>query len=124
MAKIISRETLEELAKEIAKLHKPIMFNWPAKFGLSDLTPASIVSKLAPQQAGQPSLEPEMPIPASSTAPSTKEARPTGKTLKPKKKLICNSCGEAVAYNVAKFCWFNKKKFGENIYCMDCQKKV
>ena len=43
---------------------------------------------------------------------------------KPKQKLICHSCGVALAYNVAKFCWFNKAKFGGNLYCMDCQKKV
>ena len=41
-----------------------------------------------------------------------------------KQKLVCHSCGTAVGYNVAKFCWFNKPKFGGNIYCMDCQKTV
>ena len=43
---------------------------------------------------------------------------------KPKQKLVCHSCGTSVGYNVAKFCWFNKPKFGGNIYCMDCQKTV
>ncbi len=43
---------------------------------------------------------------------------------KAKSKLACSSCGIQVGYNVAKFCWFNKAKFGGNVYCMDCQKKV
>ncbi|HEY9193982.1 MAG TPA: nuclease-related domain-containing protein, partial [Methyloversatilis sp.] len=35
MAKIIGPDTLEVLARDIAKLHKPIAFDWSAKFGLS-----------------------------------------------------------------------------------------
>jgi len=26
--------------------------------------------------------------------------------------------------NVAKFCWFNKPRFGGKVYCMECQKAV
>ncbi len=39
-------------------------------------------------------------------------------------KLACASCGIIVAYNVARFCWFNKPRFGGRVYCMDCQKAV
>lgn len=53
MAKIVSRDTLEGLAKEIAKLHKPIEFNWHAKFGLAEqpqlTTPAVAVRSLVDQ---------------------------------------------------------------------------
>ena len=45
-------------------------------------------------------------------------------TEKPKQKLICNLCNEPIPYAVAKFCWFNKPKFGGNLYCIECQKKV
>ena len=41
-----------------------------------------------------------------------------------KSKLVCESCAAPVPYNVARFCWFNKPKFGGNVYCMDCQKLV
>lgn len=41
-----------------------------------------------------------------------------------KSKLACNTCGTVVAYNVAKFCWFNKPRFGGQVYCMECQKNV
>jgi len=30
----------------------------------------------------------------------------------------------AVEMKVARFCWFNKAKFGGNIYCMNCQKSI
>jgi len=45
-------------------------------------------------------------------------------SLKPKKKLICATCSEAVELRVARFCWFNKARFGENIYCRECQLSV
>jgi len=82
--KIVGKDTLENLARDIAKLHKPIVMNWHAKFGLAE-----------------PADEP-----------------------KAKQKLICHTCGESIPYNVAKFCWFNKPKFGGNLYCMECQEKV
>jgi len=42
----------------------------------------------------------------------------------PKQKLICAACAGSVAYNVAKFCWFNKTIYGGSMFCMKCQKKV
>ena len=118
IAKMVSQETIERLGKEIAALHKPITFSWAAKFGLS-----------APAIADDSRF---MPPPTKQAAPEVTASKPTTKTepvvdkkeKKPKKKLICHTCGVAVEYNVAKFCWFNKKKFGENIYCRECQTKV
>ncbi|MDD2701054.1 MAG: nuclease-related domain-containing protein [Sideroxydans sp.] len=117
MGKIVGSDTLEDIAWRIAALHRPASFDWAAKFGLS-----AAVAALAPKPA----------------APVQKEARPKFATEpelaqevvqpladgKPKSKLVCHACGEQVAYNVAKFCWFNKAKFGGNIFCMDCQKQV
>lgn len=34
ISKIVSPETLEEFCKQVARLHRPISFNWAAKFGL------------------------------------------------------------------------------------------
>jgi hypothetical protein len=114
MAKIIGQDTLEVLARDIARLHKPIAFDWTAKFGLPKEPPT------------MPSAKPEPPPEATKTeaaAPTPEAAQPAAEPeQKPKQKLICHSCGAAVGYNVAKFCWFNKPKFGGNIYCMDCQK--
>lgn len=109
MAKLIGQDTLEALARGIAKLHKPIAFDWTAKFGLPKEYPAMPTAKPEPVHA----------------APTPEAAQPVAEQdQKPKQKLACHACGAAVGYNVAKFCWFNKPKFGGNIYCMDCQKTV
>ncbi len=106
MAKIVGRDTLEGFAKDIAKLHKPIEFNWYAKFGLAE----------RPQSTAQA-------VPPVKVAPVTQAAEPVDEP-KAKQKLVCHSCSEAVPYNVAKFCWFNKPKFDGKIFCIECQKKV
>jgi len=115
MAKIIGQDTLEALARDIAKLHKPIAFDWAAKFGLPK-EPSAV-------PAAKPEPAPEAPK-AEAPAPTPEPAVPAEPEQKPKQKLVCHSCGTSVGYNVAKFCWFNKPKFGGNIYCMDCQKTV
>ncbi len=51
------------------------------------------------------------------TEPATEER-------KPRKKLICATCAQPVELKVARFCWFNKVRFGENIYCRECQQAV
>lgn len=60
-----------------------------------------------------------------STAESTHSAaKPIELTMQEaRQKLICHTCGVSLTYNVAKFCWFNKPRFGGNIYCMRCQKE-
>jgi hypothetical protein len=106
MGRIVSSETLEDIARRIAALHRPTSFDWAAKFGLSATPPA------------------EKPAASAPAAPKPAVAAPAEEPAKPKSKLVCHACGESVAYNVAKFCWFNKAKFGGNVFCMDCQKKV
>lgn len=115
LAKVIGKETLEELAREISKLHKPIQFNWAAKFGLTGS--AVQPTKEAIQQVAEP-------MAAAKSESAIKEIQSAVESTKSKQKLICHTCGESITYNVAKFCWFNKPKFGGNIYCMECQKKV
>ncbi len=120
MAKIVGRDTLETLAREIAKLHKPIEFNWHAKFGLAE-QPLESTLAAAPARPAVVQAPPQaQPVNAT---PSPQAAEPVDEP-KTKQKLICNSCGESVPFNVAKFCWFNKPRFGGNLYCIDCQKKV
>jgi Nuclease-related domain len=99
MARLIGTETLESLARAIAAQHKPIEFRWAAKFGLT-----------------------EMPVKSEITLASEETMETDDK--KPKKKLICAKCSASVEFQVARFCWLNKKKFGENIYCRECQKAL
>ncbi len=105
MARVIGADTLESTTREIAKLHKPIKFNWLGKFGLSEPPQAAMVTP------------PPTSIPAKSEGQD-------GEDTKRKQKLICHSCSCPIPYNVAKFCWSNKSKFSGNLFCFDCQKKV
>jgi|SRR5450830_475665 len=119
IAKVIGKDTLESLAREIANLHKPIEMNWHAKFGVDEQynQTASLISPL------QPAVVEALEGGHISNAKTTPEVTENVEESKPKQKLICNNCGVSLFYNVAKFCWFNKKKFGGNIYCIACQKR-
>ena len=87
--------------------HKPIKFNWAARFGLPDLL--GIADSTLTNETyffGQKATSPQI------------EANEDS----PKKKLICHSCGTKISYKVGVFCWNNTKKFGGHAYCLDCQK--
>lgn len=118
LRKVVGSDTLEEIARQIAALHRPASFDWAARFGLTAAAAAPAPKPAAPvPQATQPR-------PADKPAPAPDPSQAAAEADKPKSKLACHSCGDAVSYSVAKFCWFNKPKFGGNVFCMDCQKKV
>jgi hypothetical protein len=104
-ARLVSQETLEELARAIASQHRPARMDWLGKFGLPPVAPA------------------QTPIKATTAAPrpeaSGRSASPRNNT-----KLLCAACGATVSYAVAKFCWVNKSRFAGLVYCMDCQRRV
>jgi len=72
-----------------------------------------LIDEQPPNAFSEAAVEAQMP---ESATPAAED--------KPKQKLVFHACGASVGYNVAKFCWFNKPKFGGNIYCMDCQQTV
>lgn len=102
-AKIIGSDTLRDLAERLANAHRPISFDWKSRFGLP----------VEADQGAEPSESTE-------SAPVDSKEAGDGR----KSRLICSDCGVPVSYNVAKFCWFNKPRFGGKVFCMDCQKKV
>jgi hypothetical protein len=123
VAKLIGRDTLLGIAREIVALHRPAEFDWAAKFGISAKqsptpNPGSAPATVTPVPPS-PRVVSNAPVPSAPMASVASE-----NSSKTKQKLVCQSCGEQVPYNVAKFCWFNKPKFGGNIYCMNCQKNV
>ena len=118
MTRVVGKETLEGLAREIAKLHKPIVFNWLAKFGLS--APVQLQSSPIPLARPAATVEAASVQPAKQAVASP--ALVDSDADKPNQKLDCHTCAQAVPLKVARFCWFNKPKFGGNAYCIDCQK--
>lgn len=92
-ARLIGSDTLESFARQLVGFHRPATFDWAAKFGL-------------------------YPEPPEAPAPAVEE--PAGTEAK-KSKLVCAKCEVAVPYVVARFCWFNKPRFGGNVYCKECQ---
>jgi hypothetical protein len=116
-AKLIGHDTLADFASRLAAAHEPIKFDWAAKFGLPAVAPTP-VAPASPVKAAPKEQTVSQP---SEAAPVSASEEPSGNK---KSKLACSSCGTVVAYNVAKFCWFNKPRFGGKVFCMDCQKSV
>lgn len=91
---LIGKQGLEAFARDLASLHRPATWDWAARFGLPTEPPAG----------GSPPLAEDTP------------RRGSGHK--------CASCSAPVSFAVVKFCWNNKQRFGDKIYCMDCQESV
>ena len=102
--KLISTETLQNFAENLADLHTPAKKNWKARFGIPDMP-----SEQTPPPANIPKKQ---PAPPAATAEPTKPMR-----------LFCADCKKTVSQNVADFCWNNKARFHGRVYCFDCQRK-
>lgn len=96
--------------------HKPASFDWFGRFGI----PAKAPEIVKPAQTVEPVSAEPLNQPEWGNTRAAVPEEPGEK----KSKLACVTCGTIVAYNIAKFCWFNKPRFGGNVYCMDCQKAV
>jgi len=106
IVKLVSADTIEKLARDLVNQHKPIKFNWLAKFGLPALHEATATTSTKDNSSKQKVAEPQIESDEGDS----------------KKRLICHSCGTKLSYKVGIFCWNNKKKFGGHAYCFDCQK--
>ena len=104
LSRLISTADLERLARDLAALHRPSHVDWAARFGLDP----------EPRHATRAPRTQEEPSTATVQAPSATQGTQ-------KQGLVCAACGERVSYAVARFCWFNKPRFGGRILCMDCQ---
>lgn len=104
-SKIISRETLQTFAENLAALHTPLAVDWKARFGIADLPAAAETDS---PEAEEPARE--------DTAPQT-----ANQTPHEGKHLFCAACKKTVTANVARYCWNNKARFGGRVYCYDCQ---
>lgn len=97
-AKMVSSETLETLARSLARLHRPAKINYADKFGVT--------------------VQDAKPTPPKEQAASQEPV------IEAKRKCACESCGVEVDSKVAYFCRMNKARFGGKILCQLCQKKT
>lgn len=113
-ARLIGTDTLAEVGRQLVSLHRPARFNWAAKFGLADTDAA------APPPA--PAAAPLPPVPQTVNSPEQPAVEPAEGTEEAKSsKLVCKGCGVTTPFQVARFCWLKKRRFGGNVYCRDCQ---
>lgn len=115
LAKLVSSDTIVDIANQLAAMHRPIAFNYRGKFGLAPAPAAPpATSTVAPTVYRHPPLE-ELADEVSAAQESS---------LTSSSKYTCAKCDCGITYVVAKFCWSQKQKFGGEAYCRDCQPKV
>lgn len=127
LSKVISSETLEEVARSLVALHKPIKMNFAAKYGLKEIEKTSVNienqdTELSVEQINIDRNEENKQIQIIENEIVEKDEiidKP-----KIKQKRICCSCNQSVPFNVFLFCLQHKNKFDGKIYCLDCQKNI
>lgn len=92
LAKIVSSETLMQIARNLVALHKPGGINYYEKFGIEE----NVAIGTPPQNQIR------------------RQSSPKG--------YFCFRCGKPITKKAADFCFQNKKRFGDKAYCFDCQK--
>jgi hypothetical protein len=95
LAKVISADQVAEVAQQLAALHKPLDFDWVARFGL------------APSGAGRASPEPE---PAAPHGHAVAAGSP------------CQSCNKPITEREAEFLRGSGERFAGAILCYRCQR--
>lgn len=94
MARLVGKETIQDLGRQLVGLHRPATFDFAAKFGLT------AAPRTTPVQAA--ALE----ISAKSSAA----------------RVSCESCGKGVSDRTMEFLRENKDRYGERVLCFDCQR--
>ena len=103
LAKVCSSETVMEFARKLVSFHRPILFDYVAKFGIA---------------TGQ------QHAPAGAKTVIASIPSPTGKTSTPFDAPCCQNCETSVEPEVVSFCRSNQGKFEGKILCRNCQTTV
>ena len=102
LARVVSTETLEAIARGLAALHAPKAFDWTARFGL---TPTAIEVPASPRPM------------RSTPSVSTRAALPTSAAR------ICDSCQDPLSAKEIEFCQSNAARFAGRQLCYKCQRR-
>jgi hypothetical protein len=99
--RLVSTETIQRIARDLVALHRPIAFDWAAKFGFGPAADGLASVAALPG--------PSMP----------RRGLPTDPSGKP-----CDRCGGSMSFAEVAFCRFNSKRFDGRSYCRPCQALV
>ncbi len=97
IARVVSAETLGQIARTLVTFHKPTTTNYYERFGID-------LDKLA-----QSSTQNSMP-----SRRIERQEQTSG--------YFCFKCKKSISQKVAEFCFDDKKRFGGRAYCFNCQK--
>jgi hypothetical protein len=103
LAMVIGKEGLAAFARDLVALHRPIAFDWPARFGL------------APEAASQASSSPRK-VP--------RDELQSARTRQHASAATCERCSRGVSATVVRYCADHADEFRGRVYCMRCQPEV
>ena len=113
--KIVSCETVEDIAKKLVKLHKPIKFNWIDKFGVREYLNNSPIEH-APAVMTKQKIDIVEPL-KNETIPTVES-----EIKNAPKSQVCAICQTPIDNSVAFWCRKNKVKFNNQLLCRENQK--
>ena len=146
LAKVCAPETIHEFARQLVSFHKPIMFNYAAKFGMSETqrhAPAVVSTKPA-TKADQPTCDRCRALMETKVLNycDAHEERFGGKILcrtcqttitnRPSVPVVatevagpsCQECRAPVDAKVVAFCRINGRRFNKRVFYRACQTSV
>lgn len=145
LTKLCSAETVTTFAEKLVSFHKPIGFDYAAKFGITDAQrssgsvhsePAKLLSSQEKQSCEQCQAPVENKVVAFCRSHEkrfggkilcrTCQTTSTAKPVAPAPPVAtfgatCNQCHEPVDSKVVAFCRFNGRRFGKQLLCRSCQ---
>ncbi len=142
LTKLCSTDTIVEFGRKLASFHKPITFDYAAKFGVTTrpervVKSASTIEVQAPRvrcESCEANVEPKVVAFCKSNEKRfagkilcrTCQSTSTTRIVAPVPPVAvsgasCNQCHEPVDSKVVAFCRFNSRRFGKQILCRSCQ---
>jgi len=107
LGKLVTANTLRDFAEAILAMHTPNRKNYWTMLGIEQAKASSLRNSSGAEQVNQVQNSPN-------TSSSNKK-------IKIPKQYVCAVCTKVVELKVARFCWFNKKRFDNEIRCRSHQ---
>lgn len=106
--KVCSGNTVMNLGKKLAALHKPLRIDYVRKFDLVNELTSKVVPPVVRSEPSKHAFTPTTLAVDRLVEPATHR---------------CMNCQKTIAEVVAQFCWKNKIRFGGKVFCRTCQGK-